>query len=178
MPTLELVLSHKHPDDREDATRLVTEVCTTGRPFSFWHRVLDAHGIQRQVLSVGAGVLDPRGHVVGVAGYLTDVTDAVRRSAAREVEEAIEGVAQSRPAIEQAKGALMLTYALDPDAAWVLLRRYSQRVNVKVRDVARDFVTALSLGRFPLGTRETWDALVADAVDVSTNEGITGQAAD
>ena len=80
---------------------------------------------------------------MGVSGFLVDVTEAVRRTTAREVDEAMELMSQSRPAIEQAKGALMVTYGLDPDEAFLLLRRYSQQVNVKVRDVARNIVEAL-----------------------------------
>ena len=52
-------------------------------------------------------------------------------------------MSQSRPAIEQAKGALMVSYGLDADDAFLLLRRYSQHVNVKLRDVARAVVEAL-----------------------------------
>ncbi len=83
------------------------------------------------------------GTLVGVSGFLVDVTEAVRRTTAREVDEAMELMSHSRPAIDQAKGALMVTYGLDPDEAFLLLRRYSQQVNVKVRDVARNIVEAL-----------------------------------
>jgi hypothetical protein len=178
LPTLDLVLSHKHPDDRPLAACVIREVCATGRPFSFWHRLLDANGNRRDVLSVGTGVLDENGAVVGVSGYLTDLTDAVRRAAAREVQQAIDGVAASRGVIEQAKGALMLTYTLDADAAFALMRRYSQLMNVKVRDVARDFVRAMAVSGFPVGTRQTWDRLVAGLADLSTSDEVSGEAAE
>lgn len=159
VPTTELLLAHKHPDDREAAQRVIAQSRTTGDPFALWHRVVDADGVHRQVITVGAGVRDGAGALVGVRGHMVDLTEAVRRSAAREVEEAIEGLSQSRPVIEQVKGALMLTYRIDADAAFALLRRYSQLVNVKVRDVAREFVESLPVGGFPRGTRETWDRL-------------------
>jgi hypothetical protein len=177
LPSVDLVLSHKHPEDRPLAERAIREVCATGRPFSLWHRVVDASGKLREVLSVGAGIVDDQGLVVGVSGYMADLTEAMRRSAAREVEQAIDGVAQSRAVIEQVKGALMLTYSLDAEAAFVLLRRYSQLVNVKVRDVARDFVNAMPTTGFPAGTRETWDRLAATIADLSTTDGGGGQAA-
>lgn len=178
LPTLDLVLSHKHPDDRPLAAHVIREVCATGRPFSLWHRLVDANGSPRDVLSVGTGVLDESGRVVGVSGYLTDLTDAVRRAAAREVEQAIDGVAASRALIEQVKGALMLTYSLDADTAFALLRRYSQLMNVKVRDVARDFVRAMAGSGFPDGTRQTWDRLVAGRADLSTTYEVSEQAAE
>jgi hypothetical protein len=178
LPTLDLVLAHKHPDDRPQAARVIREVCTTGRPFSLWHRLVDANGSPRDVLSVGAGVLDENGAVVGVVGYLTDLTDAVRRTAAREVEQAIDGIAASRADIEQVKGALMLTYTLDADAAFALMRRYSQLMNVKVRDLARDFVRAMAVSGFPAGTRHMWDRLVAGLADLSTTDEVSEQAAE
>lgn len=178
VPSLELMLSHLHPEDRELAASLLSEVCATGLPFSLWHRIIDAQGLERQVLSVGAGVIDERGVVGGFSGYVTDVTDAVRRAVAAEVQEAVEGVSRSRPVIDQVKGALMLTYSLDADAAFALLRRYSQVANVKVRDVARQISEALASGDFPLGTRQALDRLVAEGARVSTIEEISGQAAD
>ncbi len=177
VPSLDLVLSHKHPDDRDEAARMIGQVRATGRPFSLWHRILDARGAQRQVISVGAGVLDAGGQVTGFSGYIADVTEASREAVSREVAAAVEGLERSRPVIEQVKGALMLTYALDEDAAFALLRRYSQMVNVKVRDLARDFVGAMALGDFPRGTREQWDRLAAGD-GLSTAEAPREQAAD
>ena len=55
--------------------------------------------------------------------------------------------------IEQAKGALMLTYGRSTRTTRSpLLRRYSQQVNVKVRDVARNVVEALPDGDLPVGS--------------------------
>jgi hypothetical protein len=44
--------------------------------------------------------------------------------------------AATLPVIEQAKGALMLAYALTADEAFALLRSYSQNRNVRIRDIA------------------------------------------
>lgn len=176
VPSVDLVLSHKHPEDRDEAARVIQRVCATGEPFSSWHRIVDAAGTQRQVLSVGAGTFDDNGFVTGYAGYISDVSELLRRSVNREVEEALDGLARSRPTIEQVKGALMLTYALDPDAAFDLLRRYSQLANVKVRDVAAEFAEAMAGGDFPDGTRPTWDELAAHTRG-STSDGQEEQAA-
>jgi hypothetical protein len=56
----------------------------------------------------------------------------------------------------------MMAYGLDSDDAFLLLRRYSQHVNVKVRDVARNITEALPDGDLPLGSRATWDEIAAD----------------
>jgi len=176
VPSVDLVLSHKHPEDRDEAARVIQRVCATGEAFSCWHRIIDAAGTQRQVLSVGAGTFDDNGFVTGYAGYISDVSELLRRSVNREVEEALDGLSRTRPTIEQVKGALMLTYALDPDAAFELLRRYSQLANVKVRDVAVAFAEAMSRGDFPEGSRPTWDEL-AGHTRGSTHDGQAGQAA-
>jgi PAS domain-containing protein len=164
LPTTELILSHQHPEDRPEVERLIDEVIATGRPHSLWHRLVDAQGTTRQVLTLWTGDFDDDGDLVGVSGFLVDLTETVRRTTAREVDEAMEVMSHSRPPIEQAKGALMLAYGLSDDDAFALLRSYSQHVNVKVRDVARNVVDALPERDLPIGTRETWDRLAAELV--------------
>ena len=109
-----------------------------------------------------AGDFADDGSLAGFSGLLVDLTVAVRRTTAREVDEAMEQMSLSRPTIEQAKGALMISYGLDADYAFRLLRSYSQRANVKLRDVARNIVDALVDRDLPLGTRATWDELAAE----------------
>lgn len=162
VPTTELVLSHQHPEDRSEVERLLAETIETGRPHSVWHRIVDAQGSTRQVVTLCAGGFTEGGTLEGISGFLVDLTEAVRRTTAREVDEALELMSQSRPTIEQAKGALMLTYGLSDDEAFGLLRRYSQLANVKVRDVARGVVQATADGDLPVGTRRTWDSLAAE----------------
>ena len=71
-----------------------------------------------------------------VRGYLIDVTDALHRDLAAATRMAVELSAETRAAIEQAKGALMITYGLDEDEAFALLRWHSQHSNIKLRDIA------------------------------------------
>jgi hypothetical protein len=51
---------------------------------------------------------------------------------------ALEGMLTTRPAIEQAKGALMITCGSTADDAFAVLRRYSQNGNIKIRDIAEE----------------------------------------
>jgi hypothetical protein len=53
---------------------------------------------------------------------------------------------ESLPVIEQAKGVLMARTGCQPDEAFDILRRASQRTNVKVRDLAQDVVNRASGG--------------------------------
>ena len=49
---------------------------------------------------------------------------------------AVERSAGSRAAIEQAKGAVMITYGLDEDEVFAMLRWHSQHTNIKLGDIA------------------------------------------
>lgn len=62
------------------------------------------------------------------------------RTLARQLTEAME----SRAVIEQAKGVLMGQRDCSADAAFEMLRRASQRENVKLRDVAQRIVSSAS----------------------------------
>ncbi|WP_083268277.1 ANTAR domain-containing protein [Lentzea guizhouensis] len=66
---------------------------------------------------------------------------------AREVEQLREAL-DRQPVIEQAKGMLMLLRACSADEAFTVLRTVSQRVNVKVFDIAAVIVAAAS-GQHP-----------------------------
>jgi len=52
----------------------------------------------------------------------------------------LEARLESMPLIEQAKGILMARTGCGPDEAFELLKRSSQRANVKVRDLAAEIV--------------------------------------
>ncbi len=162
VPTLELVVAHQHPEDRAAVEALFEEAIATGGQFTLWHRLLDAEGGARQVVTVGGGERGPLGEVLGISGYVVDVTEAVRRTTSRQVDEALLQLGQSRPMIEQAKGALMMRYGLDDDGAFGLLRRYSQLTNLKLRDVAREIVDGAPYARLPGELDSVWDRLAAE----------------
>jgi hypothetical protein len=75
---------------------------------------------------------------------------------------ALRGFMASRAVIEQAKGALLVSHGLTADAAFDLLRWYSQQHNLRVTDLATRLVTALAGGgRCPV-TRARMDRLLTD----------------
>jgi hypothetical protein len=135
VPTTALMLAHQHPDDRASAVQLITAAVTVGRPFSSRHRILDAQRRVHTVVSIGEGIRTERGEIIKVRGYLIDVTDALHRDVQAATRLAVELSAETRAAIEQAKGALMITYGLDEDEAFALLRWHSQHSNIKLRDI-------------------------------------------
>jgi hypothetical protein len=81
--------------------------------------------------------------VTGIRGYLIDVTEPQARARSQEVASAMRKAIASRATIEQAKGALMLVYGLDAEAAFALLSWQSQHSNIKLRDLADRLVAAV-----------------------------------
>ncbi|HSE10866.1 MAG TPA: PAS and ANTAR domain-containing protein [Nocardioidaceae bacterium] len=143
VPTTELLTRHKHPDDAAVATAIIRNAFTSGEPFALWHRIIDARLRTRTVVSVGDGVRDKSGVLVEVRGYMVDVTGSKRSQTARDIDEAVRRSAASRGTIEQAKGVIMVTLAVDADEAFARLKRSSQNANVKLRDLAAELLGKL-----------------------------------
>lgn len=137
VPTTDLLVRHKHPDDAAVATAMILNAFTSGEPFALWHRIIDAKMRTRFVVSVGDGARDDEGELLEVRGYMVDVTGSKRSQTAREVDEAVRRSAEGRGGIEQAKGIIMATLGLDADEAFARLKRRSQNENVKLRDLAQ-----------------------------------------
>src|ERR1700745_2175277 len=60
-PTTELVLSHKHPEDRAQVAHTLDTIRRTGQPLSSRHRIIDTSGKVRSVIVVGDELRDERG---------------------------------------------------------------------------------------------------------------------
>ena len=135
VPTTALMSAHQHPEDRCRAAQLIAAAVTAGKPFSSRHRILDAQRRIHTVVTIGEGIRDAHGEIIKVSGYLIDVTDALHRDVEAATRMAVELSAATRATIEQAKGALMITYGLDEDEAFALLRWHSQHSNIKIRDI-------------------------------------------
>jgi PAS domain S-box-containing protein len=139
-PTTELVLAHKHPEDRREVAKTIDEMLRSHRPFSTRHRILDTSGVVHQVVVVGDQLTDDQGAVIGTHGYYVDITPSSDRAREDLISERVAEITEHRAIIEQAKGMLMLIYGLDDDAAFDLLRWRSQSSNVKLRRLAERIV--------------------------------------
>lgn len=144
VPTTDLLVAHKHPDDAAVATALILNALSSGERFALWHRIRDTRLRTRIVVSVGEGFRDEAGELVEVRGYMVDVTGSKRGQTVRDIDEAVRRSAESRGTIEQAKGILMGRLALDDEEAFELLKRHSQNVNVKLRDLAQSLLDAFA----------------------------------
>jgi hypothetical protein len=144
VPTTQLLLSHKHPDDREHVRDLLNYALQSGGSFSSRHRFVDTAGGVHDAIVVADRILDESGAVLGTAGYyidLTDTFDEARFETRQEVlDEALPDLFESRAAIEQAKGVLMVVYRVSADQAFRVLQWRSQETNTKLRALAKQLV--------------------------------------
>lgn len=140
-PTSDLWLSHIHPEDLDRSLQHFTGVRTYGRPFSNYHRIIGADGKCRLVLTVGEASTanTPRGiTLAAVTGYMIDLTEPVGATSS----EAVARSAARRAVIEQAKGIVMATYQVSPDAAFAFLKRWSSTTQTKVAELSESIVEA------------------------------------
>ncbi|MFF2622932.1 PAS and ANTAR domain-containing protein [Oerskovia jenensis] len=147
VPTTELMLAHKHPDDRARVQALLADACLSGEPFACVHRIIDANGHTRTLGVVGRGRKEPGSdQVTQVSGYFVDLTITQRELSQREASAAIQASAKSRAVIEQAKGAVMTVYGMSENEAFDLLRHHSSVTNESIRHLARRLMLNLAEG--------------------------------
>lgn len=141
-PTTELVLSHKHPDDKPTVAQLIEQVRLQGVPFSSRHRIIDTAGKVHLVVVVGDRSYGPAGELVGSSGFYIDITDEFDADVQHSVNQVVETLDESRAAINRAIGILMLTHGLSAERAFDVLAWRSKQTNVKMRTIAAQFVAA------------------------------------
>jgi PAS domain S-box-containing protein len=161
VPTTELLLSHKHPDDRDYVAQTLDAIRTSGGPFSSRHRIIDTHGVTRSVIVVGDTTLDENGDVTGSTGFYIDVTETLDRAVKESVDEVVDEISSSRAAIEQAKGMLMIVYGISAERAFDILIWCSQQKNVKLRHISEQLIArARPDFVLPSGLRSQFDHLL------------------
>jgi len=158
-PSWSLIIKHVPEEDRAVAQTGYELATTRVGPFCWSHRI-DVGEAMRSILVLGEtcpldGVnslkrtgqrsVQLRGNQrrqVGLCleGYVIDLTVLRVQGARGAATEAVQSSAGHRAVIEQAKGALMLTFGLSEDAAFALLTWHSQRSNRKVRAIAADLM--------------------------------------
>ncbi len=69
-PTTELLLRHKHPEDRERVAAVLDHVIK-GTPFSRRHRIIDTSGHTRCVVVAGDRMVDDAGALTRWTGAVT-----------------------------------------------------------------------------------------------------------
>ena len=165
-PTTELIMRHKHENDRERVEETLAQARADGAPFNIYYRILVGDSVRRVVL-VGEGEYDDEARIGGpvdrLVGYYLDLTPEMEAESSAAANAAVAASAKARDTIEQAKGILMLGYGLDPDAAFAMLKWWSRNRNVKVREVADRLIQVARDGHVSHpGLRRLLDSLLDD----------------
>jgi hypothetical protein len=169
-PTTDLVMESKHPEDRDRVLAVLERASHTGDPFAISYRILAADDKERRVVLVGEGGMCEPGDTALVQGYYIDLSADVEQIVGHEIHDAVEATVEARLTIEQAKGAIMLAYGLDADAAFAMLRWWSRNRNVKVRELASRLVGVAQEGGVAFADlRLRVDALLHDLTEDSPN---------
>ncbi|MBF6167092.1 PAS and ANTAR domain-containing protein [Streptomyces gardneri] len=163
-PTTELLLTHKHPDDRAAVASALARSVADAEPFSSRHRIIDTAGSVHHVILVADRMVDEAGRAVGTSGYYIDVTDTLEEHRQETLDGALPELYAARAVIEQAKGALMVIYGVGPEQAFRVLSWRSQETNVKLRRLAARLVADLpGLEGVTIGLRTEFDHLLLTA---------------
>ncbi|MHC6231845.1 PAS and ANTAR domain-containing protein [Arthrobacter sp. MMS24-T111] len=147
VPTVELVLAHKHPDDRDAACQLIQTLARAGGQGSNFHRIIDGRGRERRVLTVAEADRDGTGNVAGIHGLTIDLTRALAIETGHAATAALVNAYATRSVIEQAKGILMGYFNIGAAEAFDRLTGQSQHTNIKVSALAGHLVAAADRGR-------------------------------
>jgi len=162
-PTTELVLSHKHPDDRRQVAATIDQILHTHKAFSTRHRIIDTKGNVRYVVVVGDQLHDDQGDVIGTHGFYVDVSPLYDQEREELVTAKLAEITEHRAGIEQAKGMLMLIYGISDSAAFDLLKWLSQETNVKLRLLAERITEDFRAVGPTLTTQSEFDHLLMTA---------------
>lgn len=139
VPTTELMLERMLDEHRDNMSRRFAEHLRTPGPYTCTYQMRDGQGHLRRLRYVGHAEAE-RGSVTRLFGFVVDITEMLRTHAA----DAVAGALEHRAVIEQAKGALMLSFGIDDEGAFDLLRAYSSRSNTKLSEIAENIASGLS----------------------------------
>jgi hypothetical protein len=143
-PTTELLLSHKHPEDRDHVQDLLDRALHAKSSFSSRHRFIDVGGNVHDAIVVADRMADETGAVVGTAGYYIDLTATIVETRQVALDEALPDLFEARAVIEQVKGVLMAVYRVSAEQAIGVLRWRSQETNTKLRALAKQLLDEIA----------------------------------
>jgi hypothetical protein len=148
-PSWNLIIGHIPAFERQAVEASYTAACSQVGAFSWSHTMQAGDGTIRSVLLVGDTEPVDDGSRLELSGYLLDLTDFRLDGARAAATAAVQNSARYRAVIEQAKGALMLAYHLDEDAAFALLTWNSQQTNRKLHAVAATLMAGIQADGLP-----------------------------
>jgi len=172
VPTTEILLAHKHPEDRDHVQDLLDRALHAKSSFSSRHRFIDTAGNVHDAIVVADRMADETGAVVGTAGYYIDLTATFVETRQVALDEALPDLFEARAVIEQVKGILMAIYRISPEQAFSVLRWRSQETNTKLRALAKQLI--VEIATLPAPSAEVQSAF--DHLLLTVHERIPGEA--
>lgn len=177
-PSVELMRSRKHPDDRGRLTRTATAALRAGRPFACSHRIVDKQGRARTVVVTGHGRRGADGKVAQVAGYVMDVSPVLRETLEREASSAVARAFVTEAALEQAKGVVMAVRGVDDVTAQHVLAEAASAVGIPAHVAGSQVMKHLAKhGATGASSAEALDAALAAVHPVDRPRGHEAQLA-
>jgi ANTAR domain/PAS fold len=170
-PTTELLLSHKHPDDRGHVQELLDRALHSKSSFSGRHRFVDTGGTVHDAIVLADRMSDETGAVVGTAGYYLDLTATFVENRQVALDRALPDLFEARAVIEQAKGLLIAVYRVSPEQAFGVLRWRSQETNTKLRSLANQLI--VEIATLPASSADVQSAF--DHLLLTAHERIPGE---
>ena len=162
-PTTDLVLAHKHPEDRGQVAATIDRILNTHEAFSTRHRIIDTDGNVRHIVVVGDQLFDEHGEVTGTHGFYIDVSPLPEQVQEDLVTAKLAEISENRAGIEQTKGMPMLIYGINDNAAFNLLKWLSQEANVKLRLLAEQISEDFRGAGLALSSQSEFDHLLLTA---------------
>jgi hypothetical protein len=141
VPTLDLTLAHKHPEDLPRIQALNADLFAHGGRVAIYHRLIDAHSHEHTVLTAGEAVLDQAGRLSIVSGLMLDLTSTIHGETELDAREAVQGALGTRETIANAAGILIGRLGIGSAEAFELLVSYSNNRNIKLASVANGLVS-------------------------------------
>ncbi len=127
--------------ERESLSAMIEGVIAEGGSIA-GQFTLDTPQGHRVYALVGDTLFDEEGRPSVFRAFSTDVTGEVRLA----MRAAVDAATRHRRAIEQVKGALMVTYRIDEVTAFAILRQQSNMHNVKLNVLAEHVSRAMASG--------------------------------
>ncbi|MCM6772038.1 PAS and ANTAR domain-containing protein [Nocardia sp. CDC159] len=144
-PTTELLLAHKHPDDRDQVAEVIARCVERGEPFSSRHRFLDTAGGEHTVMVVADRILDENGVAVGTSGFYIEIGGPLAEAERAALDAALPDPVEARAVFEQAKGVLMRMYGISAEQACKVLLWRARTTGLPPRELAEQLLAELPL---------------------------------
>ncbi|MEU8895687.1 PAS and ANTAR domain-containing protein [Nocardia sp. NPDC048505] len=168
-PTTELMLAHKHPEDRHQVAESIARSIREGEAFSSRHRFLDTAGDQHQVMIVSERILDDAGAALGARGYYIDLSETLETAERETLDAVVPDVVAARAVLEQAKGVLILMYSITADQAGKVLNWRAQETGAEPAEIAEALIAAVQKTPPPRSAVGAFDHLLLALHDRSSD---------